>query len=98
MPDAGRRAIHRVARSQRQTLEKVRANRMERIRELIRSWYGSLDDLVNDLKDAGFSPEDVNREYITAWDEMSTDDVFFTIRLGGTERTITVDEISWEVV
>lgn len=96
--DAGRRAVDATARSQCQTLEKVRANQMERIKEMLRDWYSSLDDLVDDLKDAGFSPEDVNREYVTAWDEKSEDDVYFIIRLGGTERTITVDDIAWEVV
>lgn len=69
----------------------------ERMREILDSWYGRLDDLVADLKDAGYSVEEANREYVSGWDDKSMDkDIFYTIKLGGTERTITIDDIRIE--
>ena len=69
---------------------------MERLTEMIDHWYGRLDDLIADLKDAGFSVEEANSEYVTGWDEKENDDIFYTIRLGGTEHTITVDRVIFE--
>lgn len=69
-----------------------------RVHEFIRSWYGQMEDLIDDLKDAGFSVEDACREYVTGWDEKSESDVFFMIRLGGTEHTITVEGVEIEVM
>ena len=63
---------------------------MERIKELTSGFYGRLDDLVNDLKDAGYSVEDADSEIVTAWDD---DDNFYTLYLGGTSTTIVVDKI-----
>lgn len=68
---------------------------MERIEEMTKGWFGRLDDLVNCIKDAGYSIEDANREYITAWDD---NDNLYTLHLGGTERTIIVDKITVETI
>jgi len=68
---------------------------MERIKELTAGWFGRLNDLVNCIKDAGYSVEDANMEYITAWDD---NDNFYTLYLGGTENTIVVDRITKETI
>lgn len=68
---------------------------MERIKELTAGWFGRLNDLVSCVKDAGYSVEDVNMEYITAWDD---NDNLYTLYLGGTETTIVVDRITKETI
>ena len=68
---------------------------MERIKELTAGWFGRIVDLVNCIKDAGYSVEDVNGECITAWDD---NDNFYTLYLGGTERTIVVERITKETI
>lgn len=64
---------------------------MERIKELTSGWFGRLDDIVNDLKDAGYDVEDCNNEWISCWGE---DDTLYTLYLAGTETTIYVDRIT----
>lgn len=68
---------------------------MERIKELTAGWFGKVDDLVACIKDGGYSVEDVNVEYITAWDDF---DNLYTLYLGGTERTIIVERITKETI
>ena len=72
---------------------------MERIEEMTQGWYGRLDDLVTDLKDAGFEVEDANMEYVTAWGESEGDkDVFYTLWLEGTTTTFVVKTIKKELI
>jgi len=59
-------------------------------------WYARLEDLEKDLTDSGFSIEDSNRDYIVVSDNSNEQDTQFELRLGGTERTITVDDIRVE--
>ena len=68
---------------------------MEKIKELTGGWYSRLDDLVNDLKDAGYAVEDANREIVTAWSD-EEDDVMYTLYLDGTDRTFWVKQIAEE--
>ena len=68
---------------------------MERIKELTSGWFGRIEDLIDCIKDDGYSVEDVNGEYITAWDDL---DNFYTLYLGGTERTIVVERITKETI
>ena len=88
-----------IARSQRQTLEKVRANHMMDIRELTTGrFYTMLDDLVADLEDAEIEIEDANAEEVSGWREEDGEDVFYTLTLDGTVRTFFVKEVKREVM
>jgi hypothetical protein len=73
---------------------------MKDIHEFTRDWYGRLEDLTEELEENGFKVEEANSEYITVYGGESTDDkdIYHTLRLGGTERTITVDRIDTELV
>ena len=67
---------------------------MEKLEALQIGWYGRLEELLEDIEEAGFKVEEANREYITASYEEEDETVYIDIRLGGTERTITVDRIT----
>lgn len=67
---------------------------IEELEILQNSWYSSLEELQDDIKEAGFAIEEANREYITASYEEDDETVYVDIRLGGTESTITVDSVT----
>ena len=58
-----------------------------------RGFYGRLEDLTEELEEMGYDVVDANSEYVTVQYEDGDDTVETVLRLGGTERTITVDEI-----
>lgn len=66
---------------------------MMRLEVLKNDWYGRLEDIVEEIEELGYEVLEANGEYITCWEENSDDDTEYIIRLGGTERTITVEEI-----
>lgn len=57
------------------------------------AWYRYLEDIIFDLEDNGFTVEQANREYIECYGEDTPDDQCYVLRLGGTERTITVESV-----
>lgn len=69
---------------------------MEKLYALQIGWYTSLDEIEEDIRDAGFEVEDINREGIEVSYEEKEEDktVYIYIQLGGTERTITVGDIN----
>ena len=73
---------------------------MKDIHEFKYGWYGRLEDLTEELEENGFTVEEANNEYITVYGRENTDDkdIYHTHRLGGTERTITLDRIDTETV
>ena len=52
-------------------------------------WYGRLNDIIEDLEEHGFEVLTSNAE----WIDVSKDDKEYVLKLGGTERTITIDKI-----
>jgi len=73
---------------------------MKDIHEFKYGWYGRLEDLTEELEENGFQVEEANNEYVTVYAGENTEDrdIYHTLRLGGTERTITVDRIDTETV
>ena len=59
-------------------------------------WVGRIEDLEEELEDEGFSVEESNREYVVVSDNRNEQDTQFVLRLGGTERSITIDDIKVE--
>ena len=53
-------------------------------------WYGRLDDIIEDLKNNGFDVLNATNEFIDVSDE---NDKEYVLKLGGTERTITINKI-----
>lgn len=53
-------------------------------------WYGRLDDIIEDLKNNGFAVLNATNEFIDVSDE---NDKEYILKLGGTERTITINKI-----
>ena len=51
-------------------------------------WYGSMEDLFQDLKHYGFEVLESNRESITVSCDDDGDYVQIELALGGTERTL----------
>lgn len=66
---------------------------VERLNELEGNFWTRLDELVEDIAELGFEIDEANREYIVASTECNGEDVTYEIRLGGTERTITINSI-----
>ena len=66
---------------------------MMRLEGLKNNWWGRLEELVEEIEDMGYEVLEQNREYITCWSEDDDSDEQYQIRLGGTERTIIVEEI-----
>lgn len=58
--------------------------------DFLDSWYGSLDDIIKDFENNGFIVDDINHEYATIED---SDENYYDVRFGGTERTITINKI-----
>ena len=65
----------------------------EKLTAIENDWYGRLDDICEELEEMGFEVLDCNREYITVGYEEDGRDAEALIRLGGTERTITIEGI-----
>ena len=55
---------------------------------IMNDWYGSMEDLFQDLKHYGFEVLESNRESITVSCDDDGDYVQIELALGGTERTI----------
>ena len=53
-------------------------------------WYGRLDDIIEDLKNNGFTVLNATNEFIDVPDE---NDKEYVLKLGGTEKTITINKI-----
>ena len=53
-------------------------------------WYGRLDDIIEDLKNNGFTVLNATNEFIDVSDE---NDKEYVLKLGGTEKTITINKI-----
>ena len=53
-------------------------------------WYGRLDDIIEDLKNNGFAVLNATNEFIDVSDE---NDKEYVLKLGGTEKTITINKI-----
>lgn len=66
---------------------------MTRLEELKNNWWGRLEELVEEIEEMRYEVLEQNREYITCWSKEDDSDEQYQIRLGGTERTITVEEI-----
>lgn len=64
-----------------------------RLEELKNNWWTRLDELVGEIEEMGYGVLEQNREYIVCFDEEDDSDEQYQIRLGGTERTIVVEEI-----
>lgn len=52
-------------------------------------WYGQLNDIIEDLKEHDFDVLNATSE----WIDVSKDDKEYVLKLGGTERTITINSI-----
>ena len=59
---------------------------------IMNDWYGSMEDLFQDLKHYGFEVLESNRESITVSCNDDGDYVQIELVLGGTERTIVVED------
>ena len=53
-------------------------------------WYGRFDDIIEDLKNNGFAVLNATNEFIDVSDE---NDKEYVLKLGGTEKTITINKI-----
>lgn len=53
-------------------------------------WYGRLDDIIEDLKNNGFNVLNATNEFI---DVSNENDKEYVLKLGGTEKTITINKI-----
>lgn len=59
---------------------------------IMNDWYGSMEDLFQNLKHYGFEVLESNRESITVSCNDDGDYVQIELVLGGTERTIVVED------
>lgn len=68
----------------------------EKLKDLENNWYGKLEDIVEELQDLGIDTDScfITREFISvAFEDEDGEDVEASIRLGGTEHTITIDSV-----
>lgn len=57
------------------------------------SWYGRLNEIGEDIEELGLDVDEINGEYIIVHaTEPDGEDVYCKIRLGGTERTISLEK------
>lgn len=57
------------------------------------SWYGRLNEIGEDIEELGLDVDEINGEYIIVHAaEPDGEDVYCKIRLGGTERTISLEK------
>ena len=61
-------------------------------------FYTRVGDLVDELKDAWVEVDDAGTDKVTGWREENGEDVFYTLTLAGTERTLYVKDIKREVM
>lgn len=66
------------------------ASEMAAINRIKNDWYGRRQDIVDELRSAGFTVEQANGEYIIAVGKSEKEYVLY---LGGTERTITIEKV-----
>lgn len=66
---------------------------MNEIEKIQNDWYGRIEDLIEEIESAGMEVEESSREYIVASYEDDGEDVQIVLRFGGTERTITVEDV-----
>ena len=59
---------------------------------IMNDWYGRMEDLVADLEGYGFEVLESNREYMDVLVEEDGEVIEVQLFLGGTERTITVED------
>lgn len=59
---------------------------------IMNDWYGCMEDLLQDLKSYGFDVLEYNRESITVSYDDAGEYVQVHLVLGGTERTIVVED------
>lgn len=59
---------------------------------IMNDWYSSMEDLFQDLKHYGFEVLESNRESITVSCDDAGEYVQVRLVLGGTERTIVVED------
>lgn len=66
-----------------------------KLNEMCGNWYGYQQDIFAELNEMGLDVHEANSEYITTayTDEETDEDVVVMLRLGGTERTITIDRV-----
>lgn len=70
---------------------------LERLKDMVGNWYGRMEDITEELSEMGLDMECayISRELIGVAVDDDGDDVEVTIRLGGTESTITVDSVEF---
>lgn len=68
--------------------------------KFLNGWWGDMDELENELEDAGYEVVDSCRLYIEVYggENEIGDDVYYTLYLGGPEHTIIVEKIETEVI
>ena len=59
---------------------------------IMNDWYSCMEDLLQDLKSYGFEVLEYNRESITVSCDDADEYVQVRLVLGGTERTIVVED------
>lgn len=59
------------------------------------NFWTRLDELVEEIKEIGWTVEEANREYIVVSTEEELGATTAQIILGGTERTIVIASIEW---
>ncbi len=66
-------------------------NEILKLEELKNDWYGRLEDLTEEIEERNFEIYEATTEYISCASKET--DAEYIIRLGGTERTITIESI-----
>lgn len=66
---------------------------LERIEKLEGSWFGRLEELVEEIEEIGLEVVEANAEYIVCMDPEEDEDTECRINLAGTETTITIKSI-----
>ncbi len=67
---------------------------LEMLHDFQCGWYSSLDDLIDEIEEVPeLTVEEANREYVVISYQEDDETVYVEFRLGGTERTITVNSI-----
>lgn len=79
----------------RSSSPRTTAQSVSKLNEMTSGFYGNRQDIYDDLKDNGFSYEDFG-EYISVFDNNNPQDTEFVLKLGGTERSITIDDVRAE--
>ncbi|MCM1061231.1 MAG: hypothetical protein NC452_13220 [Eubacterium sp.] len=64
---------------------------MKNINEFTNDWYGSLEELTEELTDEGYEVLEANDEYICC--SGNEDDIQYVLHLGGTRTTLTIESV-----